>query len=309
MHLEERILPMLKAEEVLIKVVAAGINRPDIAQRLGKYPAPPGTPPDIPGLEVSGEIISIGSSVNEWQVGDRVCALLPGGGYADYAIAHQGSCLKVSGALSLAAAAALPETLFTVWHNLFNLGKLIKGEHVLIHGGSSGIGTLAIQMAKAFGADVTVTVGSVDKQQACLRLGADRVILYRQEDFLEVLGAQSVDVVLDMVGGAYFEKNIKLLKPDGRLVYINAVLGYKVALDLWQVMTKRLTITGSTLRSRELSFKQKLRDQIAEKVWPLIMEGTIRPVVYKTFRLEEVSAAHQLMEASSHVGKLLLVLE
>ena len=293
--------------EVLIKVRAAGVNRPDIAQRMGKYAAPAGAPQDIPGLEVSGIIEKCGLGVVRWKVGDEVCALLAGGGYAEFAVAHGGNCLPVPGNVSLQDAASLPETVFTVWHNVFQKGKLKKGEHLLVHGGTSGIGITAIQIAHALGARVFCTAGSAEKCTAALKLGASICINYKQEDFEQVLKAEGADVILDMIGGEYFEKNISLLREDGRLVFINAMQGTSATLNVMDIMRRRLTITGSTLRNRSNDFKQELAAQVEEHVWPLITQKLVTPVVYKTFPLARAAAAHQLMESSEHIGKILLL--
>ena len=293
--------------EVLIRVTAAGVNRPDIAQRMGKYAAPTGAPQDIPGLEVSGTIEKCGSGVVRWKVGDEVCALLAGGGYAEFAVAHGGNCLPVPGNVSLQDAASLPETVFTVWHNVFQKGQLKKGEHLLVHGGTSGIGITAIQIAHALGARVFCTAGSAAKCTAALKLGASICINYKQEDFEQVLKAEGADVILDMIGGEYFEKNVSLLREDGRLVFINAMQGTSAAFNVMDIMRRRLTITGSTLRNRSNNFKQVLAAQVEEHVWPLITKKLVTPVVYKTFPLARASAAHQLMESSEHIGKILLL--
>lgn len=307
LKIKERPRPTPADHEVLIKVKAAGINRPDIAQRQGRYPAPKGAPQDIPGLEVSGTIEAVGRSVTSWQKGDDVCALIAGGGYAEYAIANAGSCLSKPPQFSYEEAAGMPETLFTVWHNVFNLGRLTKDEHLLIHGGSSGIGMTAIQLAKARGAEISVTVSTDEKGQFVLNLGADRYIRYTTEDFEAQLKNNGIDVILDMVGGDYFQKNINLLKPDGRLVYINAVKGAKVDLNIWDIMSKRLTITGSTLRNRSAQFKKQLRDDVQLAIQPIIDDGLYKTVIYKTFPLEQAAQAHALMESSRHMGKIILI--
>lgn len=303
---EDRPIPLLSAEEVLIKVMASGVNRPDVLQRQGKYPAPPGAPSDIPGLEVAGIIESISETNSTWRVGDRVCALVSGGGYAEYVVAKEAHCLPIPDGYTYIEAAGLPETVYTVIHNVFQLGALSNGESLLIHGGSSGIGTTAIQLAKARGAQVFATAGTDEKCQACLDLGADRCINYRQADFAEILGANSVDVILDMVGGSYFEKHVRLLKPDGRMVSINAMEGRQGRLDILAMMVKRLIITGSTLRSRSHEFKAELTKEVRAMVWPLIAEGKFSPVIYKTFPLKEAESAHTLMESSKHIGKIVL---
>ncbi len=299
--------PVPFGDEVLIDVRAAGINRADVAQRSGKYPAPAGVPADIPGLEVSGVVIQCGESVTQWKPGDKVCALLAGGGYAERVVVKEGGCLPIPNIFSFAEAAILPEAIFTVWSNVFQRGALQKGEHLLIHGGSSGIGVTAIQLAKAFGAKVFVTVGSEEKAQACLALGADIAINYKTQDFEDILLAHGVDVVLDMIGGEYFAKNINIMKPEGRIVYINAMGGNQPNINIMQVMARRLTITGSTLRSRAYEFKKALAADIMEKVWPLMESGAFKPIIFKTFPYEQASLAHELMESSGHIGKIVLV--
>lgn len=309
LQIAERPKPRPKTNEVLIQVIAAGVNRPDVAQRQGHYPAPAGVCPDIPGLEVAGIVAACGPDVSRWKVGDRVCALSAGAGYAEFVAVDGGQCLPVPNGLTFVEAAGLPETVFTVWHNVFQRGKLQIGENLLIHGGSSGIGITAIQLAKAFGAMVIVTVGSEEKGASCLKLGADRYINYKTQNFDAELAPNSVDVVLDMIGAEYFQKNIDLLKPDGRLVYINAMKGSQVDLDLWKVMQKRINITGSTLRARDSGFKIALAQEIEKFVWPIIEAGTFKPMVYKTFPLAEAAAAHALMESSMHIGKIILINE
>ena len=294
--------------DVLIKVAAAGVNRPDIAQRKGHYPAPEGAPQDIPGLEVAGHIEAVGKKVRHWQKGDEVCALLAGGGYATHAIAHELLCLRKPSGLTFEEAASLPETVLTVWHNVFQRGRLKKGENFLVHGGSSGIGITAIQLAKLVGSRVFATAGTDEKCKACLNLGADRCINYKTQDFGEVLESESVDVILDMIGGEYFERNIRLLKNDGRLVFINAMKGPKAEFNIFDIMRRRLTITGSTLRSREIEFKAVLTREVEEHVWPWIEAGKFKPVIYKTFPLSEAADAHRLMEDSSHIGKIVLTM-
>ncbi len=305
--LRERAAPVADPGTVRIKVMAAGVNRPDVAQRKGNYPPPEGASPDIPGLEISGIVEACGSQVDRWKVGDQVCALLTGGGYAEYVVVPAGQCLPMPENLSFAEAAGLPETVFTVWHNVFQRGALRPGETLLVHGGSSGIGITAIQIAAALGARVLVTVGSAEKGAECLRLGASRWINYKETDFETAFADEEVDVILDMIGGAYFEKNINLLKQEGRLVYINAVSGALVQLNIGKMMQKRITITGSTLRSRDTGFKSALAAEIEQQVWPLIRQGKFNPVVFKTFPLEEADRAHELMESSTHIGKIILL--
>ncbi len=304
----QRPIPTPNRSQVLIEVAAAGVNRPDIFQRLGQYPAPEGAS-DIPGLEVSGTVQSIGSDVGELKVGDAVCALLAGGGYAEFAIADAGSCLKVPGNLSLIEAAALPETTFTVWHNVFELGQLATSDSVLIHGGSSGIGTTAIQMAKAHGSEVIVTAGSDEKCQACLDLGADIAINYKDKDFVKAIKnrpQKGVNVILDMVGGDYVPRNLKCLRPAGRLVFIAFLGGSKSEVDFMQVMLKRLTITGSTLRARSADFKAEIANSIRKTVWPWVEDSLYKPKIDRILPLSKAYEAHALMESSSHIGKILL---
>ncbi|MEO6818523.1 MAG: NAD(P)H-quinone oxidoreductase [Ginsengibacter sp.] len=307
LKIEERPLPETTENEVLIKVKAAGINRPDIAQRQGKYPAPPGAPADIPGLEVSGIIEACGKNVTRWKKGDEVCALLSGGGYAEFVAAPAGQCLPKPKNFSFAEAASLPETIFTVWNNVFQRGALKAGENFLIHGGSSGIGVTAIQLAKAWGAKVFTTAGSDEKVNACISLGADKAINYKKEDFEKVLESEGVDVVLDMIGGDYVPKNMRLLRPDGRMVFINAMKGGEMDLNIRDIMKKRLLITGSTLRNRDIAFKSDLANEIEKYAWPIIEEGKFKPVIYITFPLKDAYKAHELMESSEHIGKIVLV--
>lgn len=294
--------------EVLIQVKAAGVNRPDVFQRKGHYPPPPWAPQDIPGLEVAGTIVSLGKHVKQYKIGDAVCALLAGGGYAEYAIADANHCLPLPAGMDFAEAATLPETVFTVWHNVFQRGTLKKGESFLVHGGAGGIGITAIQLAKAFGAQVFTTAGSDEKCEACLSLGADIAINYKVQDFENELKEIGVDVILDMVGGDYIAKNIRLLRSDGRLVFINTVKGSKTDLvDFSLVMKHRLTITGSTLRNRDTDFKTALTKDIFEKVWPVMDSGKFKPIIFRKFPLSEAHQAHKLMESSGHIGKLVLV--
>jgi putative PIG3 family NAD(P)H quinone oxidoreductase len=298
--------PAVSDDEVRIKVKAAGINRSDIFQRKGHYPPPPGVTKDIPGLEVSGIVENCGPHVSLWKPGDRVCALVAGGGYAEYVNVKEGQCLPIPSDLSFVEAAGLPETVFTVWSNVFGRGSLKPGETLLVHGGSSGIGTTAIQLAHALKSKVYVTVGSEPKGQKCLELGADRYINYKTGDFEALLGDDGVDVVLDMVGGSYFEKNCRILRTEGRLVYINAISREPASINIRLMMQKRLTITGSTLRGREYAFKKQLSESILKNVWPLIESGKFRPLIYRTFPLSEASAAHRLMEEDQHMGKIIL---
>lgn len=305
LRLTERPEPEPAENEVLIKVHAAGVNRPDIVQRLGKYPPPPGVT-DIPGLEVAGEIVQSKSA--EWHEGDKVCALLAGGGYAEYAAVPAGQCLPVPDNLSMEEAAALPETVFTVWNNLFKRGSLKSGDTALVHGGASGIGTTAIQMGKALGAKVTVTAGSDKKCQACLDLGADQAINYKTQNFVEEIGKDSIDVVLDMVGGDYVPRNLEVLKTDGRHVSIAFLNGPKAEVHIPTIMQKRIIMTGSTLRPRPIGEKQELRDEILEHIWPHVESGRIKPTIYKTFPLEAAADAHRMLESGKHVGKIILSL-
>lgn len=306
--LADRPDPMMGERDVLIRVKAAGVNRADVGQRQGHYPSPPGVPSDIPGLEVAGIVEACGSAAARWRPGDAVCALLPGGGYAELVAVDARHCLPVW-SLSFTDAAALPEVLFTVWSNVFQRARLQPGETFLVHGGSSGIGLAAIQLAKHFGAQVLTTAGSDEKCQACERAGADRAINYRTTDFLAALGPQSVDVILDMVGGDYVAKNIALLRPEGRLVSINTMQGAKAEVDFRIIMARRLTLTGSTLRAREPAFKAAIAVDLEKHVWPLINAGKFEPHVFKIFPFAEAAAAHHLMESSTHIGKIVLIPE
>lgn len=305
----ERPTPTPAPDEVLIRIAAAGVNRPDVLQRAGAYPPPPGAS-DLPGLEASGEIVAIGASVSKWAVGDRVCALLAGGGYADYAVAHQDLALPVPAGLSMEQAAALPETFFTVWTNVFDRAGLKAGETFLVHGGSSGIGTTAIQLANAFGARVFTTVGGADKVELCKSLGAEIAVNYREQDYVDVLRAatdgRGVDVILDMVGGDYIPRNVKLAADQGRIVQIAFLQGPKVELNFVQVMIKRLTITGSTLRPRTTEEKSAIADNLRQHVWPLIETGRVAPVMHNAFPMDQAAKAHALMETSTHMGKIML---
>ncbi len=304
-----RATPRPAAGEVLIKVAAAGINRPDVMQRQGLYAPPPGAS-DIPGLEVAGEIVQIGASVSEWKTGDQVCALVAGGGYAQYCVAPAGQCLPVPRGLSMIEAASLPETFFTVWVNVFERSRLSNGETLLVQGGSSGIGVTAIQIAKALGHRVFATAGNADKCAACVALGAERAINYKTEDFVasvkEATSGRGVDVILDMVGGDYVPRELKALADDGRLALIAFLGGSKTTLDLNEVLRRRLSISGSTLRPRSVEFKTQIAQALRQKVWPLIESGKIKPVIHATFSLAEASKAHALMESSTHIGKIVL---
>jgi NADPH2:quinone reductase len=306
----ERPIPAPAAGDVLIKVVAAGVNRPDVAQRQGTYPPPPGAS-DIPGLEVAGTVEQVGGEVRDWRVGDRVCALVAGGGYAEHCVAPAPQCLPIPRGMSAVDAAAIPETFFTVWTNVFDRGRLAAGESLLVHGGSSGIGTTAIQLARAFGASVFATAGSAEKCAACERLGALRAINYRSDDFVpvtrEATGGRGIDVILDMVGGDYFPRNIDALAMGGRLVQIATLGGPRSQVFLPAVMQRRLTITGSTLRPRSVAEKGGIAQALREHVWPLLDEGRVRPIVYKTFPIRAAADAHRLMESGEHIGKIVLV--
>ena len=303
-----REVPELGAGEVLIEVIAAGVNRPDCIQRSGRYPPPADASPHL-GLEVAGRIVALGQGVTEWNIGEAVCALANGGGYAEYAAAPAGQVLPVPAGLTMLQAAALPETYFTVWANLVERGRLAAGDSVLIHGGSSGIGITAIQIAKAWGATVICTVGNAQKAAACLALGADAAIDYRQQDFvaqtLKITGSRGVNLILDMVGGTYVEKNLKLLAVDGRLVQIAFLQPSKVEIDLMPIMTKRLTVTGSTMRPRSAANKADLAAALRTHIWPMLEQGRLLPSIYKVFALEQAAEAHALMESSEHIGKIM----
>jgi NADPH:quinone reductase len=309
LHARQGPVPELGAGEVLVRVAFAGVNRPDCLQRSGRYPPPADASPYI-GLEVAGEVVAVGQGVTEWKPGDAVCALTNGGGYAEYAAAPAGQVLPVPDGLSMQQASALPETYFTVWANLIERGRLAKGETVLIHGGSSGIGITAIQMAKAWGATVYCTVGSTEKADACRAIGADAAINYRTHDFVEevrrLTSNRGADVVLDMVGGPYIERNLKLMALEGRLVQIAFLQPSRIEVDWMPLMLKRLTFTGSTLRARPPAEKARLAQQLREHVWPLLAQGRLLPVIHRVFPLEEAAAAHALMESSEHIGKILL---
>src|SRR5213079_2671895 len=301
--------PAPKPSEILVKVAAAGVNRPDLLQRAGHYPVPPEASP-LPGLEVAGEVAELGTNVKRWQRGDKVCALANGGGYAEFCAVPETQALPVPGNLSMAQAASLPETFFTVWGNVYDRGRLASGESLLVQGGTSGIGVTAIQMAAATGNRVFATAGSEEKCAACVRLGAEKAFNYRAQDFAaEVLAAtagKGVNVILDMVGGDYVPRELKCLAEEGRLVFIAYLRGPKTELSIDAVMRKRLTITGSTLRPRSVEFKGYLARNLREKIWPRIEAGKIKPVIYKTFPLAQAAEAHRLMESSQHIGKLVL---
>ncbi len=302
-------VPAPAAGDVLIRVRYAGVNRPDCIQRSGNYPPPPGASPII-GLEVAGTVAAVGASVTGWRVGDEVCALAPGGGYAEYCVAPAGHCLPPPQGLSLLEAASLPENAFTVWHNVFERGRLAAGETILVHGGASGIGYTAIQYAKAFGAKVITTVGSDEKAAFCRRLGADHAINYRTADFgvevASITGKRGVELVLDMVGGDYIAKNLRCLAVEGRLVIIAFLHGSKVEVDWMPIMLKRLTVTGSTMRASPAERKVAIANALRERVWPLYETGRAKAVIHRVFPLAEAAEAHALMESSQHVGKIML---
>lgn len=309
LRLCSRDIPSPGAGEVLIKVHATGINRPDVLQRLGHYPPPVGAS-DLPGLEVAGEVVGGDPGSVGLRIGDRICALLPGGGYAEYCIAPATVCLPVPQGLSMEEAASLPETFFTVWSNVFDRADLKGAETLLVHGGSSGIGVAAIQMARAFGHRVFATAGSDQKCRACERIGATRAINYRTEDFVEIINAETgrvgVDVILDMVAGSYVAREINCLADDGRLAIIALLGGTKAQVDFVQVLLRRLTITGSTLRPRSVAFKAVIAERLRERVWPKLCSGEIKPIVHQVFPLEEAAKAHSVMESGQHIGKLVL---
>jgi NADPH2:quinone reductase len=302
-------VPQPGENEILVAVAAAGVNRPDVLQRQGGYPPPPGAP-ETPGLEIAGEVVAVGSGVRRYRPGDRVCALVAGGGYAEYCAVAEANALPIPGDLSMVEAAGLPETFFTVWTNVFTRGRLQDGEILLVHGGSSGIGTTAIMMAKVWGARVFTTAGSAEKCRACEDLGAERAINYREEDFVEAVLAATdrhgADVVLDMVGGEYVARNFKAAARDGRIVNIAFLQGSKVEINLLPLMLKRLTLTGSTLRPRSVEEKAEIARALEEHIWPHIAAGRIRPVIHQTFPLREAAAAHALMESGAHIGKIIL---
>jgi NADPH2:quinone reductase len=303
-------VPQPKPDEVLIRVAAVGVNRPDVAQRQGSYPPPPGASPLL-GLECAGEVVALGDAVRRWKLGDRVTALTNGGAYAEYCVAPEAQALPWPAGFDALRAAALPETYFTVWANLFGHGRLAPGETALVHGGTSGIGVTAIQLARAFGAKVIATAGSKEKVAACLELGADAAIDYRSQDFAEevkrLTGGKGLDVVLDMVGAAYFGRNLRCLKLDGRLVMIAFLQGHIAEnVDLRPIMVKRLTVTGSTMRPRSTAEKGAIAQALEAKVWPLLQQGKALPRIFRTFPLAEAAEAHQLMESSAHIGKIML---
>jgi NADPH:quinone reductase len=308
---EERAVPTPAATEVLVRVRAAGVNRPDVMQRKGQYPPPPGAP-DIPGLEIAGEVAAVGDKVKRWKVGDRICALVSGGGYAEYCVTDEATALAVPKGFSFTDAAALPETFMTVWHNVFERGALKPGETVLIHGGSSGIGTTAIMLAKQFGAKVIVTAGSAEKCEACRKLGADVAIDYNKEDFVaatkQATGGKGAELILDMIGGDYVDRNFEAAAVEGRIVQIATQKGPKVTIDLRRLMLKRLTHTGSTLRARPVADKAAIARAVEARVWPLLESGKVRPVIDSTYPLDRAAEAHARMETSLHIGKIMLEL-
>jgi NADPH:quinone reductase len=308
---EERPVPQPGPGEILVKVAAAGVNRPDVMQRQGLYPPPKGAP-DIPGLEIAGEVVALGDTVTRWKLGDKVMALVIGGGYAEFCLAHEGHALSVPQNLSMAEAAAVPETFFTVWHNVFERGALKSGETLLVHGGTSGIGTAAIQLAKAFGAKVITTAGSPEKCEAARRLGADVAINYKTEDFVAMTkaatGGKGADVILDMIGGDYIERNYEAAAVEGRIVQIAFQGSPKATVDFRRIMLKRLHHTGSTLRSRSVEDKNAIAGAVEAKVLPLLTAGRVKPVMDSSFALREARAAHARMESSAHIGKIVLTI-
>src|SRR6478736_3024929 len=300
LQVQERPVPSPKENELLIHIKAAGVNRPDVAQRKGNYPPPSNAPQDIPGLEIAGTVIELGQGSSRWKIGDKVCALVVGGGYAEYCAVPEGQCLPIPENLSFVEAASLPETFFTVWSNVFDRAKLLPRESLLVHGGSSGIGVAAIQLAKAWGATVYVTAGTDEKCTFCEKLGADKAINYKKEKFKDAIKAitqkNGVNVILDMVGGDYTQDNLDTLAEEGRLVLINFMQGNEANIKLSSILQKRLTVTGSTLRARDTNFKTAIADELLKHVWPWLKSGKVKPVVYKTFVLDEAHAAHTLME-------------
>lgn len=301
--------PSPRPNEIVVKVAAAGVNRPDVLQRAGHYPVPPDASP-LPGLEIAGEVVEKGAAVTLWKPGDKVCALANGGGYAEYCAVPETQALPVPKSLSMVEAASLPETFFTVWSNVYDRGRLAPGESLLVQGGTSGIGVTAIQMAAATHNPVFATAGSDDKCAACLRLGAEKAFNYRTQDWAAEVraatGGKGVNVILDMVGGDYVPKELKCLADDGRLVFIAFLRGQKSELDIGEVMRRRLTVTGSTLRPRPAEFKGQVAKSLRERIWPLLESGRIKPQIYRTFPLEQAAEAHRLMESSQHIGKIVL---
>jgi len=307
---QDRPIPQLKPGEVLIKVAAVGVNRPDVAQRKGNYPPPAGASTEIPGLEIAGTITEVSREVTRWKVGDKLCALVIGAGYAEYCAVPAGQCLPIPPNLSMIEAASLPETFFTVWSNVFDRGGLQKGESLLVHGGSSGIGVAAIQMAKALGNTVYVTAGSDKKCTFCESLGAYKAINYKTESFKEAINqitdGKGVNVILDMIGGDYTPPNLQCLAEEGRLVMINSMKGKDVTVDLAIVMRKRINITGSMLRGRDIAFKSAIAQNLEQHIWPFLVSGQIKPIIYRTFPAEQAAEAHKLLESSEHMGKIVL---
>ncbi|WP_324678802.1 NAD(P)H-quinone oxidoreductase [Hymenobacter sp. GOD-10R] len=309
LRVQEKPIPSPAANQVLVRVHAAGVNRPDVFLRKGKYGGAPTQPGMVLGLEIAGEVVEVGAEVTRWQPNDAVCALVAEGGYAEYAVVDARHCLPVPAGWSFEEAASLPETVFTVWHNVFQKGQLTSGENFLVHGGSSGIGITAIQLAVALGAKVFSTAGGDEKCRACEELGATRCINYKTQDFEAELKGEGVDVILDMIGGDYIAKNIRLLRPDGRLEFINAMQGPTADINVLDIMARRLTISGSTLRPRSADFKAELAADIEKQVWPLLAAGKFKPMIYKVFPLSEAAEAHHLMESSAHIGKIMLRIE
>lgn len=305
-------VPVLRDDEVLIKVKAAGVSRPDIYQRRGVYPPPPGAS-DILGLEISGDIVAVGKDVTKWQVGDAVCALLTGGGYAEYAATSEDLCLSIPETFGYIEAAGIPEAFFTVWRNLFDIAQLKKGEILLVHGGASGIGTTAIQLAKAMGIRVFTTASTDDKCKACKRLGAELAINYKEQDFVEIIeervGKHGVNVILDIVGGDYIQRNLNLAAVNGRIVYIGFLQTSTATVDFVQMMLKQVTLTGSTLRGQTIAVKAAIADGLKQHVWPLFDQGLIAPVIHQSLPFDQVVEAHNIMESNEHVGKLILTFD
>jgi NADPH2:quinone reductase len=310
LKIAERPIPAYTADEVLVKVAAAGVNRPDVSQRKGHYPPPMDAPQDIPGLEIAGTIVEVGANVTRWQVGDKVCALVSGGGYAEYCNVPAGQCLPIPEHFTFIEAASLPETFFTVWSNVFDRGRLQRGESLLVHGGSSGIGVAAIQMARAMGCTIYVTAGSHEKCKVCKELGAHTAINYHTADFVNVIdhltNGKGVDVILDMIGGNYTPRNLEALAYDGRLVMINMMDGKDTQIDLSVILRKRLTLTGSALRPRSVEFKSAIAALLEKNIWPLLASRRIKPIVYAIFPADRAAEAHALMESSKHIGKIIL---
>lgn len=312
LQIQDRAKPSITPAEVLVKVAAAGVNRPDVAQRKGHYPPPPGASIDIPGLEIAGTVVAVGEECVRWKVGDKICALVTGGGYAEFCAVPEGQCLPVPENLSFIEAASLPETYFTVWTNVFDRVKLQKGESFLIHGGTSGIGVAAIQLAKACGATVYATAGTDEKCSFCENLGATKAINYKKENFKDVIKEithkQGVNVILDMVGGEYTNLNLEVLAIEGRLVLINYMKGDEASIRLSLILRKRLTVTGSTLRAREVEFKSAIARNLEKHVWPWLQSGMVKPIIYKTFPLAQAADAHKSIENGDHIGKIILTI-